>query len=110
MKNKIVLIISVAPILLLSAAAFLEAPMRLNSNFSPEVADAFGWMRIVGGITAIVVMVYFVQFVLRSTDSELRQKRGLWVAVLLFANVFALPAFWFFHYRRLCKASSIAST
>jgi len=51
-------------------------------------------------LVVIGMMILYVTVVLRSSDESLSGKKGLWVTVLLAANVFALPAFWAFHIRR----------
>jgi hypothetical protein len=52
---------------------------------------------ILGGLGLLTVLA-FVSYALRS-NAVPREKRALWVVVLLFANIYALPFFWYWYVR-----------
>jgi hypothetical protein len=64
----------------------------------PRGSSAFDTFLAILGASALSMMAAFVWHALRSgvvpTD-----KRRLWVVVLLFVNVFALPLYWFYYLR-----------
>lgn len=103
MKSRIVLILSLMPLLVLTTIFLTEAPFRLSSESPKDLAEIFSWFRIGSALLVISMMLYFIGYILHSEDQELRSKRALWIFILLFANVFALPIFWFLHYRRCAK-------
>ena len=106
------LAISVLPIVYFPLSSFLmSSSLRLGSpDATAESFDLhfklttyaiyFGW----------ILVISYIAYMYR-TDYVPKTKRGLWLAVLLFVNVFALPFFWF-HYvwQPIQNPSSMAVT
>jgi hypothetical protein len=65
----------------------------------PTGREFFVWLRLVLGVSGIVMMIGFIRYTFRS-DAVPRDKRGLWVTVLLLGNIFALPFYWLWYVRR----------
>ena len=94
-------ILSIVPLPMLIAVSILEPWLLHSAPGSRELIS--GWADIIslaGGVIVVVMLVFFVAFTYRSTDPRLLEKKALWIGILLFANVFALPVFWFKFVRR----------
>lgn len=86
-----------------AVAAFL--PLALLCSV-PFVADqSFMLVGTMAVTTTWLVCALFVLLVLRSSTVP-REKRGLWVAVILLGNAFAFPFFWFWYLRGSENVSS----
>lgn len=94
-------VLSIAPLAMLIAVSMLE-PWLLHQDLGNRelVSRWADVVRMVSGVTIIVTLVVFLTIVHRSSDPRLANKKALWTSVLLFANVFALPVFWFKFLRR----------
>jgi hypothetical protein len=95
-------VLSIVPLPLLIAVSILE-PWLLHRGGLGNRELISGWADTISlacGVITIVVLAVFLAFVYRSADPRLVEKKALWTSVLLFANVFALPIFWFKFLRR----------
>lgn len=81
-------ILSLLPLLSFLAIFFIE-PL-----YWPNYLTFFDNLRIFIGIVTIVSIAGFSWYSLKA-HAVPSQKRQLWVAILFFANIFALPFFWF---------------
>jgi len=64
----------------------------------PRSASFFDYaLPIVAGL-GLLTLIGFISYALRS-DAVPPEKRALWVVVLLFVNIYALPFFWFWYVR-----------
>ena len=65
----------------------------------PRGREVFDILRLVLGVAGILMVIGFIRYTYRS-DAVPRDKRGLWTAVLLLGNVFALPFYWLWYIRQ----------
>ena len=64
----------------------------------PRASSFFDTLLAALGAGALLMMVAFIWHAVRSGVVP-DDKRRLWVVVLLFVNVFALPLYWFYYVR-----------
>jgi hypothetical protein len=77
---------------------YLLAYFIVVSVVWPRGASIFDYaLPIVGGL-GLLAVIGFISYTLR-TDAVPPEKRALWVVVLLLANIYALPFFWFWYVR-----------
>jgi hypothetical protein len=77
-----------------AAAAFAPLATFLAVPFSS--GEAFSTLAAVAVAAAWLASALYVVYVFRSPTVP-REKRGLWVAVIVFGGLFALPFFWFWY-------------
>ena len=61
-----------------------------------KLIEVFDNIRLASGILIVATMLIFIG-IARSSSAVPNEKRVLWISLLLFANMFALPVFWFFY-------------
>ena len=88
--------------LVYAAAAFAPLAVFLAVPFSSgEAFSTLAFVAVAGGWLASALYIFFV---LRSPTVP-REKRGLWVVVIIFAGLFALPFFWLWYVWQPARAS-----
>jgi len=93
--------LSIVPLPMLIAVSIVE-PWLLHKGLGNRELVS-GWADIISftsGVIIIAMLAVSLAFVYRSTDPRLVDKKALWIGVLMFANVFALPVFWYKFLRR----------
>jgi Na+-driven multidrug efflux pump len=92
-SNLFLALISIVPSILLITISLFEPVlynMGLDDHLISEVAQ---FIRLISGLMIIGMMLYFIYYVLTSDDNRISSKKGLWIAVLLIGNIFAVPFF-----------------
>lgn len=64
----------------------------------PRGSSVFDGARVALGVSALLIMAAFIWHALNSKVVP-TDKRRIWVVVLLFANIFALPFYWLYYVR-----------
>jgi len=82
----------------------LAAIMLIEPFFWPRGSGVFDVMRIVLGVFGIILMFGYISHASRSRKVP-SEKRGLWISVLLFGNILALPFFWFWYIQKPAEAA-----
>jgi hypothetical protein len=72
-------------------AALLVSP--LDRDRWLEVEDI---ILLLSGGTGLILTILFIAYAAKSAAVP-REERGLWIAVLIFANFLALPFFWYWY-------------
>lgn len=88
-----------APVALVLVGLFEELFYSLAPNVETARYYIDGALVVLAGLT-LVLMLTFVAYVARAHDPRFSGKRGLWIAILVFGNVFAIPLFWLVFLRR----------
>jgi hypothetical protein len=86
-----------------ATAAFLPAMLFVLVPFSS--GDSFAMLALLTVAAAWLASALYVVFALRSPTVP-REKRGLWIAVIVLGNIVALPFFWFWYVRQPNNATS----
>lgn len=95
-SNLFLALMSIAPPILLITTSLVE-PILYNIGLDRYlISEIIQFIRLASGLMIIGMMLYFIYYVLTSDDNRISSKRGLWVAILLIGNIFAVPFFWYF--------------
>ncbi|MDF2446994.1 MAG: hypothetical protein K0S46_2230 [Moraxellaceae bacterium] len=86
------------PVIMLTSFIIGAVAERFNWNVS-NVGMVIEGLLPVSGLFMIFALVYYIYFIAISKDGRLVGKKALWISVLLFGNIFAIPVFWFFYFR-----------
>ena len=87
-------LLALLPTITLIAAASIE-PIVVDPG-NRELIEVFDNIRLASGILIVATMLIFIG-IARNSSTVPNEKRALWISLLLFANMFALPVFWFFY-------------
>jgi len=85
-----------------ATAAFAPLAIFLAVPFSS--GDTFSTLVLVAVAGAWLASALYIVYVFRSRTVP-REKRRLWVAVIVFGGLFALPFFWFWYVWQPARAS-----
>ena len=85
-----------------AAAAFAPLAVFLAVPFSS--GEAFSTLAVIAVAGAWLASALYIFFVFRSPTVP-REKRALWVAVIVFGGPFTLPFFWFWYVWQPTRAS-----
>ena len=88
---------SVLPVIVF-LVSFITLPILMGVASNPE--ELLEWndlARITAFLIFTLTVLGYFFYIFKAEDSRLDGKKGLWVGMLLFANIFALPFFWYFY-------------
>lgn len=100
MVNMIIGIMCILPPIALFFVVIMEPVFRQPGDNWREMAHIFGALRLSIGIMILTMLIYSVIYILRRRNSRFKDKASLWMALIVFSNVFVLPIFGYMFFIR----------
>lgn len=92
-------LLSLAPSIVL-LALFLFEPFLYQLGIQRALVSELGQLiRLICAVIILAMMAFYGRHIFTSGDSRLDSNKGLWIAILIFGNVFGVPLFWYLFMR-----------
>lgn len=99
LKKVIVGTLSLAPLVGLILVAVLEPLLYGTGLDRKTVRESADVISLISGVLMVVMIVFFASYTHRSSDPRLKDKKSLWIWILILGNIFAIPVFWYLFFR-----------